>query len=305
MLFLLVRSPSLRLDSLYTWGSSLTTWAKKFKCTHKSQETHPNKVPSSAAVCSVATWRRYVSKAREALRADTRHGLKPQKPRVCKRWFQTMVRVWSGEQISAPHLTFIWQHFYLCSTSTLLPFYLILTSAQPATSNHGLETTVYRPMEKQCHRLAQITWLRGGLQRGEFPQVSVVAHSSASSLRGYELCARRSSDEAAKVPQACPLWPLWTSSSRLQWGCSEGVANASCGESVVQNAKMDSNVFSISSTAFRCFKSQPCEGSEEMDSPKTPFGRLFSCTTPSPLFWRLLNWRELPHPTPEGEKNTV
>ena len=61
--------------------------------------------------------------------------------------FQTVVRVWSGEQIPAPHLTSI---FYLNFTSVLhlflTSFYLNLTSAQPAISNHGLETTVYTPL---------------------------------------------------------------------------------------------------------------------------------------------------------------
>ena len=44
--------------------------------------------------------------------------------------------------------------FYLCFTSILPPFNLfftsILTSAQRAISNHGLETTVYKPLELSC-----------------------------------------------------------------------------------------------------------------------------------------------------------
>ena len=57
--------------------------------------------------------------------------------------FQTVVRVWSGEQIPAPHFNLSFASIYLFLTF----FNLNLTSAQPAISNHGLETTVYRPLD--------------------------------------------------------------------------------------------------------------------------------------------------------------
>ena len=41
------------------------------------------------------------------------------------------------------------------------------------------------------------------------------------------------------------------------WGCAERTEKASCGETVVQNAKMDSNIFSINSMVFKRFKSKP------------------------------------------------
>ena len=67
---------------------------------------------------------------------------------------------------------------------------------------------------------------------------------------------------------------------------------ASCGETVVQNAKMDSNLFSISFKAFRCSEEQDLRlklAEKNRDSPKTSlceFGRPFlSHSPPSPLFW--------------------
>ena len=66
--------------------------------------------------------------------------------------FQTVVRVWSGEQVPAPHfnlkLTSIIPLLSLNFDHFLTSFYLILTSTQPAISNHGLETTVYKPLEE-------------------------------------------------------------------------------------------------------------------------------------------------------------
>ena len=60
--------------------------------------------------------------------------------------FQTVVRVWPGEPIPAPHFnlncTSVLPQFYFFLTF----FYLNLTSVQPAISNHGLETTVYKPL---------------------------------------------------------------------------------------------------------------------------------------------------------------
>ena len=70
--------------------------------------------------------------------------------------FQTVVRVWSAEQIPAPHLnlkiTSIYRHYKF--TSVLPQVYLFLTSfvtsLKPLLSqqsrNHGLETTVYRTL---------------------------------------------------------------------------------------------------------------------------------------------------------------
>ena len=62
-----------------------------------------------------------------------------------------MVRVLSGEQISLPpfdlNLTLFVPQFYLILTSFLPLFNLNLTFASSGISNHGLETTVYRPLE--------------------------------------------------------------------------------------------------------------------------------------------------------------
>ena len=64
--------------------------------------------------------------------------------------FQTVVRVLSGEQISLPpfylNLTPFLSQFYLILTFFLPLFNLNLTSARFEISNHGLETTVYRPL---------------------------------------------------------------------------------------------------------------------------------------------------------------
>ena len=60
--------------------------------------------------------------------------------------FQTVVRVLCGEQISLPLFNLKLTPFYLSFTSSLPLFDLNLTSASPGISNHGLETTVYRPL---------------------------------------------------------------------------------------------------------------------------------------------------------------
>ena len=95
--------------------------------------------------------------------------------------FQMLVRVWSGEQVPAPQsnlslassLTSVFPQCYLSSTS----FYLILTPAQPAISNHGLETMVYRPLARKNLRFCKLSYGRlllfqknsGRLCRGEAP----------------------------------------------------------------------------------------------------------------------------------------
>ena len=48
--------------------------------------------------------------------------------------------------------------------------------------------------------LAQITWLRGGLQLGKCPQLAIALRYIITTLRGYELRARQSSDKPAKIP---------------------------------------------------------------------------------------------------------
>ena len=64
--------------------------------------------------------------------------------------FQTVVRVLWGNGIPLPpfylNLNPFLPQFYLFLTSFSPNFYLNLTSAQPAISNHGLETTVYTPL---------------------------------------------------------------------------------------------------------------------------------------------------------------
>ena len=72
---------------------------------------------------------------------------------------------------------------------------------------------------------------------------------------------------------SCPLKGI-----ALWWGCAKGAEKASCRETVVQNAKMDSNSFSINSKVCKCFKSKSnLKGSEKKtDSPKTPFWRTVS-----------------------------
>ena len=64
-------------------------------------------------------------------------------PRVCKRWFPNggSSSVWERNS-ATPLFTSI---FYPLITSFLPKFYLNLTSAQPAISNHGLEPTLYIP----------------------------------------------------------------------------------------------------------------------------------------------------------------
>ena len=65
--------------------------------------------------------------------------------------FQTVVRVFWGNEILLPpfylNLTSFLPQFYLCLTSFLPLFSLNLTSASSRLSNHGLETTVYIPLE--------------------------------------------------------------------------------------------------------------------------------------------------------------
>ena len=64
--------------------------------------------------------------------------------------FQTVVRVLWGNEIPLPpvylNLTPFLPQFNLILTSFLPNSYLNLTSAQPAISNHGLETMVYIPL---------------------------------------------------------------------------------------------------------------------------------------------------------------
>ena len=68
--------------------------------------------------------------------------------------FQTVVRVLRGNEIPLPpfYLSFtsILPQFYLNLTPFLPLFNLFLTSfltpSEPTISNHGLETTVYRPL---------------------------------------------------------------------------------------------------------------------------------------------------------------
>ena len=67
--------------------------------------------------------------------------------------FQTVVRVWSGEQIPPPHFNHNLTLIYLCLTSSSPLFCLNLTYALPAISNHGLETTAYRPLENGYFRV--------------------------------------------------------------------------------------------------------------------------------------------------------
>ena len=48
---------------------------------------------------------------------------------ICKRWFQTVVRVWSEEQIPRPHLTSVLPLFYLffpCVFTFFCPLFLPL-----------------------------------------------------------------------------------------------------------------------------------------------------------------------------------
>ena len=70
--------------------------------------------------------------------------------------FQTVVRVLSGDRIPLPpfylNLTSLLPQCYLILTSFLPLFNLNLTSASSGISNHGLETTVYRPLDFQYWR---------------------------------------------------------------------------------------------------------------------------------------------------------
>ena len=75
---------------------------------------------------------------------------------VSNRWFEF------GPESRFRHhiLTSILPQFHLCFTS-ILPlfnhfFYLSLTSAQPAISNHGLETTVYNLGLDSIENIAEI-----------------------------------------------------------------------------------------------------------------------------------------------------
>ena len=58
-----------------------------------------------------------------------------------------VVRVLWGNEITLPPFYLNFAPFNLNSTSFLPKFYLNLTSARPAIWNHGLETTVYRPLD--------------------------------------------------------------------------------------------------------------------------------------------------------------
>ena len=60
---------------------------------------------------------------------------------VSKLWFEFS----GGTKFSCPLFTSILPQFYLCFTSLFL-LYLFLTPPQPAISNHGFETTVYKPL---------------------------------------------------------------------------------------------------------------------------------------------------------------
>ena len=66
------------------------------------------------------------------------------------------------------------------------------------------------------------------------------------------------------------------------WGCAKGAEEASCGEMVVQNTKMDRNIFSMNSKVLRCFKCKPQEGREENGLSKKT------------LFWDCFPARQLP-----------
>ena len=101
--------------------------------------------------------------------------------KVCKQWFQMVVRAWSGEHIPGAHhvyhtsnhqwnlrvLLFLKGLFnlnvvsfvplYYLDLTSILPLsslvYLILTSAQLAISNHGLQTLglkILRESHPQC-----------------------------------------------------------------------------------------------------------------------------------------------------------
>ena len=75
--------------------------------------------------------------------------------------FQTVVWVLWGKEIWLPpfylNLTPFLPQFYLILTSFWPNFYLNLTSAQPAISNHGLETTVYKPLESAHLKSARLS----------------------------------------------------------------------------------------------------------------------------------------------------
>ena len=67
--------------------------------------------------------------------------------RLKSKGLQTVVSKWKLQRDSATPFSSISPKIYLCFSSILPLLYLILTHAQPAISNHGLETTVYRPLE--------------------------------------------------------------------------------------------------------------------------------------------------------------
>ena len=65
-------------------------------------------------------------------------------------------------------------------------------------------------------------------------------------------------------------------------------------ETVVQNAKMDSNMCAQLILRFSSVLRANFKGTEKKtDSPKHPFGRRLPCTTPSPLLWHVLIYMRL------------
>ena len=66
-------------------------------------------------------------------------------------------------------------------------------------------------------------------------------------------------------------------------------AMASCGETVDQNAKMDSKTFSTDPKVYTCFTSKPQGVDSKQTLQKDAFGRPFPRTTHSPLLWRTMN----------------
>ena len=69
----------------------------------------------------------------------------------------------SGEQISLPpfnlNLTPFLPQFHLSLTSFLPLFYLSFTSASLGISSHGLETTVYRPLDSELVIITTVVFL--------------------------------------------------------------------------------------------------------------------------------------------------
>ena len=74
------------------------------------------------------------------------------------------------------------------------------------------------------------------------------------------------------------------------WRGAKGAEKASCGETVVQNAKMDSKIPSMKSMVFRCLRASLKEQRRKRTLQKHHFGRPFPHTMPSPILWRVLIW---------------